>query len=306
VICDTCFASRQVLVESSEGDDRIQFECAYCRSLLRLPPVEAKTDVRCPQCQETFFLMPDGGVEARLQGSTTAILTKEEALRNLTPTAGNLIGVDGAQVLDPDARNKTQPLRTVGKAQKKILRDLTATNLDVVKELPNREVLPVSTQRKARTSKGVETEVQIEPYTGLKASEEGKLDLDLERLRSKTQRLEKNEAAARAKKAQAKRDTERREQAVRRAESAHEKGKALERTQSRRSFWAALGWAAVGVPAAVALLTLSMTVRNAGFVSRGPIGEQLQRFGTGVDQGARALNAALPEGLRATIPARGN
>ena len=75
VICDTCFASRQVLLsESSEEvavappppDGRVQFECVYCRSLLRLPAVEARTSVRCPQCAEQFYLCPDGRVEARL------------------------------------------------------------------------------------------------------------------------------------------------------------------------------------------------------------------------------------------------
>ena len=110
-----------------------------------------------------------------------------------TPTISISAPMSGAIVTDV-------PIRVRGEA----------TNLDVVKELPQRKILPVDTQRKRRKTETTarlagkaarrardandDTDVNLQPL-GLKASDEGQVNLDVDRLRTKTHRLEKTEIA---------------------------------------------------------------------------------------------------------------
>jgi len=89
-ICERCFASRKVLVASDppsgdltgSGQDRVQFQCPSCKSLLQLPPVRKRTKVKCPSCRGDFAMFPDGHTE--VAGKTTKI-DQERLLGDLKP-----------------------------------------------------------------------------------------------------------------------------------------------------------------------------------------------------------------------------
>ena len=334
VICDGCFDSRKAVVGSGSDDgERVQFECAYCRSLLRLPPVVERTSVRCPQCAETFYLLAEGKVEARMEGNTTAIISKEEAIRSLTPGSINLAATQSLKA----EQNKTQPMSPISKAHKKVLRELASKNLDVVAELPERKLLPVDTKRRERRKKSerfdrraledADTEVQIEPYGSgkeLRPSDEGKIDLDVGRLKDRqaTRRLgsspkaEKSAAATKTKaerkkdKAERKKDKDERkkdreEKRARREErktKALARGEELQRGKVQRWRRALLLWSLLGAPLLVVLLLISMTTRGAGFAVRGAFGEQLGTMGVTFKAGVREFNGLLPDPLQQPLP----
>ncbi|MDC3379433.1 hypothetical protein OAX78_04035, partial [Planctomycetota bacterium] len=77
VICDGCFQSRRAIVPpdavamGTTESDLLQFNCCYCESLLRVKSIEARTKIKCPSCTRTFFVNPDGRVEAEMEGKTT-------------------------------------------------------------------------------------------------------------------------------------------------------------------------------------------------------------------------------------------
>jgi hypothetical protein len=331
VICGDCFASRQVVVTDATPDpivDKVQFECVYCRSLLRLPAVQQRTNVKCPQCAEAFFLHPDGNVEARLEANTTAILAKEEALKELSKVEREL---DGPKTQAVRAHEKTQPISPVSQTQKAALRDLAAKNLDVVQDLPPREVLPVDSRRAERPAGGPdldllpdgvgpgeveETAVQLEPHghgSDLRASDEGRIDLDVERLRqrTKTRRLRDKAPARRGSKAStrklarerspedARARQEKRERREQRQLDAARKANELERTRAKRSVRGSLLVLSVLLPGLAAFLFLSMTVRGQGFATRGAVGEFLQSAGLQAQAGVRHLDDLLGGALGA-------
>lgn len=110
VICDGCFESRRAVVTTTEpvapdSGAMVQFNCCYCYSLLRLKAVAKRTRIKCPKCADAFYLNPDGRLESRLEGNTTAIISPDQVLRPLTPTAGV------APLPQGDGASKTQPIR---------------------------------------------------------------------------------------------------------------------------------------------------------------------------------------------------
>lgn len=332
VICDGCFDSRQVVLGTSSeeafdpitiaADEPVQFECIYCRSLLRLPVPAARTSVRCPQCQETFFLLPNGGVEARLQGNTTAIIAKDQSLRSLTPPTGD---ERAATQQLPAQGNKTQPINPVSDSQKLALRDLASRNLDVVRSLPARELLPVDMKRREReiaarqsdpvlellpedVGPGEATVTHERSPLELKPSDEGQIDMGIEKLKERsTRKLGKTgPAGKKIKKLKDKKErketpeerkkrTERRE---RRKAKAAEKTQELAKSQTRSSLRTSLLWGSAILPLLMCLLLISMTLRGSGFAMRGEVGAKLRDFGHQIDLGLRRLNEQLPTTTR--------
>ena len=51
-------------------------------------PIVTIWDVRCPRCDDHFYLHPDGRVEAKLEGSTTAVMATPQLTPPMTPAAG--------------------------------------------------------------------------------------------------------------------------------------------------------------------------------------------------------------------------
>ena len=134
VICDECFASRQVEVPEESGQDeaspkeKIQFECPYCAAVLRVAVSRGKrTNIRCPKCAETFYAAPDGSVKARLEGNTTQVLVQDDLYDTLsTPASGTDPGDEeqtGTRAMRA-AKNATQPMRPMGHASTQPLRPL--------------------------------------------------------------------------------------------------------------------------------------------------------------------------------------
>jgi len=134
VICDECFASRQVEVPEESGVDeanpkeKIQFECPYCAAVLRVAVNRGKrTNIRCPKCTETFYAAPDGSVKARLEGNTTQVLVQDDLYDTLsTPSSGTEAGPDEQTSTRAmrAAKNATQPMRPMGHASTQPLRPL--------------------------------------------------------------------------------------------------------------------------------------------------------------------------------------
>ncbi|RMG16694.1 MAG: hypothetical protein D6731_05585, partial [Planctomycetota bacterium] len=343
VICDDCFASRQAVVSGEEevaepaAPAYVQFECVYCRSLLRLPAVAHRTSVKCPQCREAFFLCPDGRVEARLEGNTTQILDKDHTLRALTPPAEN---PDRTQALGrPHA--KTQPVSPVSETQRAALRDLAEKNRDLIQELPPRLVLPVDTRRRERLlrqraetrdfepvdlgsdtqerrslAKADTAELPPEARQALRASDEGRIDLDASALRAKAgdtaavpPSAPAGGAGLRAKAPRKRRSASERFAGVRKDAAAKERRAAqavervveIERGKARSALRAFLLWLVYLLPLAASALALSMTTRRAGLLMQDGPRAVLERSGERVRAGARALLERLPAPARAVL-----
>ena len=178
VICASCFETRRVVdTQQTTGeliDGLVQFDCCYCHSLLRLKAVTKRTRVRCPKCSDAFYLHEDGRIEARLEGSKTAVLQQE----------------DVAPLGRPErAGDKTQPIKrtdVVG-TQHAMLEELKPKGLDFVEALPKRQgkvALDTSKYRRPSASD------QPPPEADLRASEEGDVDLGASELRRKTQGMQ--------------------------------------------------------------------------------------------------------------------
>ena len=181
VICGECFASRQVMLESDEliiaepaPVEKIQFGCPYCSAVLRVavPPGE-RMHVRCPKCTETFYADCDGTVAAQMEGNTTQVLLQEEVLPDLSPPP-----VSGTQPLNALGRgSETVALRPLGSSlgQPQVFQSGGDSG--------GLDLLPDGVRRPTEN---------LEPIPSLlRASDEGRIDLDTSKLRAKTQRFGK-------------------------------------------------------------------------------------------------------------------
>jgi len=114
LLCPSCEAAREA------DDGMLRLCCVYCDCELKVPPVEQRTKVRCPACSEAFFLSPDGGVAARLEGNSTAILQQPGRFEPLTPAAGVPEGdptrairadrIPSPEPAEPDPRESTRKI----------------------------------------------------------------------------------------------------------------------------------------------------------------------------------------------------
>jgi hypothetical protein len=235
VICDDCFDSRQVDVpeesamESVSTKETIQFECPYCHAVLRVSVnVGKRTNIRCPRCSETFYCEADRSVKARLEGNTTQVIQQEELLPELTPSQGfqpapdfnstQPLGPGGTQPM-PKASG-TQPMRALGQPQHmtpstgrygpgalgqpqhmtpstgRLSGGAMGHSPTVIQpgssdahDGPDLELLPEDTKI---------SDVRRKPTRslGLRASDEGRLDLDTDSLKEKTRRFSKKDVEA--------------------------------------------------------------------------------------------------------------
>lgn len=316
VICEDCYASRRVVVaEEPEAEAArpatVEFGCVYCKSVLRVHAVAQRTKVRCPKCSETFFMNPDGSIEARLEGNTTAIIAKPEGLDPLTPASGTPEGKAGKFTrLGMDANTKTQPLKRPTGALALPIESLDPPDDDDDEPSEPLELLP------PEVGPG---EVAPEDDPALHASDEGRVDLDAEGLKRKTARFQQQKKntrrlprdgvlAERAKEpdpdpADEARRAERaahEQERVERAAAAQRKAAALEATATRRALAAGALWLLLGLPLIALALVVSMTSRGEGFAVRGQVGDGLERVGRTVRTGAEAVDDLLPAPLRPT------
>ncbi|MBX3470104.1 MAG: hypothetical protein KF878_24780 [Planctomycetes bacterium] len=337
VICDECFASRRAVVTDEapaapESGAMVQFNCCYCRSLLRLRAVAKRSRIKCPKCNDSFYLHPDGRIESRLEGNTTAIISTEQALRPLTPAEG-LTPPQGSpaktQPLHRDLLNKTQPiarepLPSPPSKQQALLDELKPKKLDFLAGVPDRPRGEAMVDTDAYESSRLDLlpdgvgPGQVQP--GLRPSEEGRVDLDAEGLRRKTAKYQQKHATKKrqqveepepeptparktgkrqkagddkaADKNAADKDA-RHEERERRAAEAARKAQELQAREAKRSLGALSLTLVTVLPAVVALLLLSMTTRGSGFAVRGAFGEQMKAAGAKVDRGVRSLGTML-------------
>ena len=180
VICGECFSSRQVMVESdselvlaqpASEQEKIQFGCPYCSAVLRLavPPGD-RLHVRCPKCSETFYADSDGTVTAQLEGNTTQVLLQADVgLSSLTPPTGL------PQTQPMSAFNKTRPLQALGGLA------------------PNLQNSPAGGLELRPTGTFAPTPLSAPAASNLRASDEGRINLDTQSLKAKTQRFGKEE-----------------------------------------------------------------------------------------------------------------
>lgn len=332
VICDSCFESRRAVVTHDEPpppdpSTMVQFNCCYCRSLLRLKAVAKRTRIKCPKCADSFYLHPDGRIESRLEGNTTAIISTDQALGSLTPPTG--AALNKTQPMSREALNKTQPIPRespppAASSQQALLEELKPKKLDFLDKVPQRASAPV-----------VDTDAYAAPLDllpedkgpgdarlALRPSEEGKVDLDAEGLRQKTQKYQqKSLDAHRTTKKHKQGDLEppprgdrrttekharktdkhereaekeqKREERERRAAEAAKKAQELAAAEAKRSLGALSLTAIAALPVVVALLLLSMTTRGTGFAVRGEFGERMRQVGQGVDRGVRSLGGMV-------------
>lgn len=226
VICDECFASRQVEVPEESGVDeanpkeKIQFECPYCAAVLRVAVNRGKrTNIRCPKCTETFYAAADGSVKARLEGNTTQVLVQDDLYDTLsTPASGTAPEPD--EQTDTRtmraAKNSTQPLRPMGHAATQPLRPLGGKSSGAHRR-PTASfppLRPASGQHDAPqvlqpgpaaagtggldllpeevTISDVRRKTATHKRQELRASDEGRIALDAGSLREKTERLKRD------------------------------------------------------------------------------------------------------------------
>ena len=183
VICDGCFDSRQVMVESAgellraepvvATPEKVQFACPYCAAVLRVAlPKGERTHVRCPRCSETFYAEGDGKVAARMEGNTTQVLLQADVLPDLTPPGGGRAMDTGTQPLRPLRSDATQPMRSLRADGTRPLRPLEPAAGAQFELRPTGEPGPSARDTAA-----------------LRASDEGRIALDADALRAKTQRF---------------------------------------------------------------------------------------------------------------------
>lgn len=144
VRCEACAAAEPEgdQAPAAAEDAFTQFPCCYCRSLLRLKPVAKRTRIRCPRCDDHFYLHPDGRVEAKLEGSTTAVMATPQLTPPLTPAAGTRASPTGQGAV-PAAEpppDKTQPLKRLapGEDQNALLEGLKPRRMDFLEGVPDR------------------------------------------------------------------------------------------------------------------------------------------------------------------------
>lgn len=351
VICDACFESRRAVVTHEEppppdSGAMVQFNCCYCRSLLRLRAVGKRTRIKCPKCADAFYLHPDGRIESRLEGNTTAIISTDQALGSLTPAAGQAPATNKTQPMSREALNKTlnktQPIPREGPPppthQQALLEGLKPKRLEFLDDVPTRDgsAAIVDTDAYESVDSGPLDLMPDDKGPGdakptLRPSEEGKVDLDAEGLRRKTQKYQKNalvgrsatkkhkqaapaaddapaveesrggkratqKHARRADEHEHEREAEKeqkREERERRAAEAARKAQELAAAEAKKSLGALSLTAIAVVPTIVALLLLSMTTRGTGFAVRGEFGARMKDVGAGVDRGVRSLGGMV-------------
>jgi hypothetical protein len=347
VICDGCFDSRRAVVTRDEPvapdpDTMVQFNCCYCRSLLRLRAVTKRSRIKCPKCADAFYLHPDGRIESRLEGNTTAIISSDQALGSLTPPTGQA-PADKTQPMSREGLNKTQPILRAEppptSRQQALLEGLKPKKLDFLDDVPARD----------RAAAMVDTDAYEGPAgspldllpdgkgpgdvkPALRPSEEGRVDLDAEGLRRKTQQYQQNAATGargtkkhkqaepspdeapageprggkrdkrttekharktdKTDKREAEKDAKR-EERERRAAEAAKKAQELAAAEAKKSLGALTLTLIAVAPTIVALLLLSMTTRGTGFAVRGAFGERMNDVGQGVDRGVRSLGGMV-------------
>jgi hypothetical protein len=330
VICDECFSSRQVMVQSDSElvraepapEDKIQFGCPYCSAVLRLavPPGD-RLHVRCPRCSETFYADSDGTVTAQLEGNTTQVLLQEDVgLPNLTPPTGH----SGTQPMA--ALNKTRPLQAMGSGP--LAPNLQPSPAGGLELRPTGQLKPIAPPPSSGSN--------------LRASDEGRINLDTQTLKAKTQRFgkggKKERATGRPKRTtgRTKTGTEKlprpveeepqesdkksdkpvakRKGVVPKGKKASERfnkvssgaikravnrGNELEREEERRALRTALAWGFVLAPAVLALFLGVLVSRDAGLVEpTKPVGRFLHSTGGQGDRAVRAINGLLPPDAR--------
>lgn len=335
VICDECFSSRQVMVESDSelvraepaAEEKIQFGCPYCSAVLRLavPPGD-RLHVRCPKCSETFYADSDGTVTAQLEGNTTQVLLQEDVgLPNLTPPTGSASGTQPMAAL-----NKTRPLQALGGgALAPNLQPSAGGGLELRPTGQHRPVAPP-------------------PSSGsnLRASDEGRINLDTQALKAKTQRFGQGSekgprgtgrprrttgrtktgtdklprpqadegADKKPQKAVGPAPKAKRKGVVPKGKKASERfnkvssgaikravnrGNELEREGERRALRTALSWGAVLAPSLLAVFLGVLVGRDAGLVEpTKPVGRFLHSAGGQGDRAVRAINGLLPPDSR--------
>ncbi|MGE0707384.1 MAG: hypothetical protein AB7N76_04460 [Planctomycetota bacterium] len=85
--------------------------------------VGKRTNIRCPKCTETFYAEADGSVKARLEGNTTQVIQQEDLLPELTPSRGQPkappqeASSTGTQPMRAVREDQTQPLRNQSATQ---------------------------------------------------------------------------------------------------------------------------------------------------------------------------------------------
>lgn len=211
VICDRCFDSRRAVVTHDEpvapdSGAMVQFNCCYCRSLLRLRAVAKRARIKCPKCADAFYLHPDGRIESRLEGNTTAIISADQGLASLTPPGGQ--PANKTQPLSRDALSKTQPLQREALGpppashQQALLAGLKPKRLEFLDDVPARERAPVMDTDAYESSGPLDLLPDgVGPgqaSAALRPSEEGKVDLDAEGLRRKTAKYQQRAAPGRS------------------------------------------------------------------------------------------------------------
>lgn len=341
VICDGCFASRRAVVSEAPAppsdEAMVQFNCCYCRSLLRLRAVGKRTRIKCPKCNDHFYLNPDGRLESRLEGNTTAVFAADVSLNPLTPQGGTSpldTPTNKTQPLRRDAvagLSKTQPMSREAIGQHALLEELKPKKLEFLDDVPGRGKDDAAT---VDTAGYDSPKLDLAPEPGarradpptavLRPSEEGRIDFDADGLRRKTAKYEQSKltggaggkvttkklkrpdppppedaSAPRADKAE---KEARREERERRAAEAAKKAQELVASDEKQRLGTLALTAVSLLPALLAVLILPMTLRGTGFATRGEVGAQLERLGGAVDRGARGLgklvNPHLPPELR--------
>ncbi len=327
-LCATCAQAGQGGGAPAGGEgELVQFECCYCRSLLRLRAVAKRTRIKCPRCNDAFYLNPDGRVESRLEGNTTAVLTADQALRPLTPASG--LGK-----LGPAPPSKTQPMVRPSfppagappppepDRQQALLDQIKPKTIDFLDQVPDKGTrdVPVIDMGAYETPAGAPLDLAPAPAKGtsrqaLRPSDDGKLDLDPDGLRRKTEKFAKGgKPAAPGKKRKDRASAEGddaggddaprpgREGRDKRAEAAARRADELEAAAARSGLATGVLVAAWLAPLLLTGGLLSMTTRGAGFATRGAIGDGLRGLGQHLERGTRALgstvNGSLPEGWR--------
>lgn len=194
--------------------------------------MQKRTKIKCPRCNDAFYLGPDGRVEARLEGNTTAVLSP------LDTTPRPLIPPDGSSPtpsLGQPPLSKTQPISRaeVKGSQQQLLDDLKPKQgkpLDFVAKLPERrkdadlidtdayagsaplELVPTGAPApapRAATGKMARPPAPPPAAQQLSPNEEGQVDLDLEGLKRKTQKYARTSPTASGKGATRGTDTDR-------------------------------------------------------------------------------------------------
>ncbi len=349
VICDSCFDSRRAVITRDEPaapdpDTMVQFNCCYCRSLLRLRAVTKRSRIKCPKCADAFYLHPDGRIESRLEGNTTAIISSDQALGSLgslTPPTGQA-PADKTQPMSREGLNKTQPILRAepppASRQQALLEGLKPKKLDFLDDVPARDRAAAMIDTDAYEGPA-DSPLDLLPdgkgpgdvKPALRPSEEGRVDLDAEGLRRKTQKYQQNTGGRGTRKHKQaepqpqprtddapvdepragkrdKRTTEKharrtdkrevetdakREERERRAAEAARKAQELAAAEAKKSLGALTLTLIAVAPTIVALLLLSMTTRGTGFAVRGAFGERMKDVGQGVDRGVRSLGGMV-------------